>query len=76
MIPFSGMPLDRADALRGDSARLTELRAGGLRLRMDGLLPATEGDALVFEPLDGADEDLVFLGLQGERGVFAAVPAE
>jgi NAD+ diphosphatase len=76
MIPFSGMPLDRADAVRSDPARLAELRRGGLRLRMDGLLPATESDTLVLEPLGEAGEELVFLGLQGERGVFAAVPAE
>jgi NAD+ diphosphatase len=76
MIPFSGMPLDRADALRADPARLAQLRATGLRLGMDGLLPATEADALVIEPLEDSGEELVFLGLSGERGVFAAVPAD
>ena len=76
MIAFSGQPLDRADHVRGDAAKLSEARAKGLVLRMDGLMPQLIGDALAIEPLGGAEGELVFLGLRGSQGVFALVPRE
>ena len=74
---FSGQPLDRADVVRGDPARLAELRAGARLLRLDGLAPELDGDGrLLWEPLDGVEGELVFLGLAENRAHFAAVPAE
>ena len=73
-IPFSGAPLDRADHLRADPAKVADLRASGLLLRLDGLMPELASDALTFAPPGDTTEDLVFLGLRDGRGVFAAVP--
>ena len=74
-IGFAGSPIDRADALRRDPARLAALIAGGeaLLLELDGLAPvATE--ALRWLPLKSPDAELVFLGLLDGRARFAAVP--
>ncbi len=77
-IAFAGQPLDRADHIRCDPARLAELRAGdALLLRLDGLLPELDPSGnLAFAPLSQADADaeLVFLGLRDGQALFAAVP--
>ncbi len=79
-VAFAGQPLDRADHLRTDQARIAELRNGdGLLLQLEGLLPEL-GDAgsLAWLPVADAaqDAELVFLGLLGEQALFAAVPTE
>ena len=76
-IAFAGSLLDRADHVRADPARLAELMNWRARLlRLDGLAPviAPEG-GLEWGTLADADPDaeLVFLGLDGDRGCFAAV---
>ncbi|MEO6153285.1 MAG: NAD(+) diphosphatase [Croceibacterium sp.] len=76
MIPFAGFPLDRADEVRNDPARLATLRADGLLLKMDGLAPDMADDGLATEPLGASDGELVFLGLREGRALFAQVPAE
>lgn len=77
-IAFTGQPLDRADPIRNDPARLAELRNGDARLLvLDGLAPEVDGDGrLTWSPLAAApaDAELVFLGLLGERAMFGAVP--
>ena len=75
-IPFSGAPLNRADTVRSDPARLAELRRGGRSLRLDGLLPELEGDTLATDPLPRNEGELVFLGLRDGQALFAAVPEE
>ena len=79
-IAFAGQPLDRADHVRTDPARLAGLRDGdGLLLKLDGLLPELDAyGGLAFVPVADADVDseLVFLGLRDGRGLFAAVPGE
>jgi NAD+ diphosphatase len=74
---FSGQPLDRADLLRSDPAKLAELRANGARLlRLDGLVPELDDDGrLQWAPL-GDEQNLVFLGLREGEAFFAAVPGE
>ena len=77
-ITFTGNPLDRADAVRSDPARLAAIWArGGRLLRMDGLEPSLEGGALVWSEADTAPEgEAVFLGLDGAgTGHFAPVPS-
>jgi NAD+ diphosphatase len=76
MIPFTGQPLDRADLVRSDSARLAELQADGLLLRLDGLAPELDEGRLAWQPLGGVEGELVFLGLREGRGLFAAAPAD
>lgn len=75
---FCGHPLDRADHLRVDSARLAELRRGdGLLLTLDGLAPTLDGHGrLAWTPVAEAPEEseLVFLGLLDGRALFGAVP--
>ncbi len=73
---FSGQPLDRADPLRADPAKLAELRAAGARrLRLDGLLPELDDDGrLAWDDIDGEADDLIFLGIAEGRAHFAAVP--
>jgi len=70
--------LDRADHIRADPEALASLM--GLRarvLKLDGLMPVTdEVGCLVWGSLADVqpDVELVFLGLDGDRGCFAAVP--
>ena len=75
---FCGHPLDRADQLRSDPARLAEALAdGALLLRLDGLAPLVgEDDRLAWGTVGeaAADAELVFLGLLDGRAAFAAVP--
>jgi NAD+ diphosphatase len=71
---FTGQPLDRADNLRNDPAKLAELRREGRLLKLDGLVPALQGDALAWQPVGAGDAELVFLGLLDGSGVFAVVP--
>ncbi|HYD24439.1 MAG TPA: NAD(+) diphosphatase [Croceibacterium sp.] len=79
-VRFSGQPLDRADHLRADPARLARAREGGVVLELDGLIPELGEDRrLAWRPLAAADADaeLVFLGLLPDaRAAFAAVPGE
>jgi len=78
-IAFAAQPIDRADHLRTDPAKLAELRTGdALLLVLDGLAPETEeGGALQWAPIADApaDAELVFLGLlESGKAAFAAVP--
>lgn len=79
-IAFGGQPLDRADHVRADPARLAALANGdALLLSLDGLAPETNGDGrLVWHTLTRApaDAELVFLGLLDGHAAFAAVPDE
>lgn len=75
---FCGHPLDRADHLRVDPAKLAELRRGdGLLLSLEGLTPSLDDEGrLTWSPVGEAPDgtELVFLGLLGGRGLFGAVP--
>ena len=74
---FSGQPLDRADPLRSAPDKLAELLPDARLLRLDALVPELDGEGgLVWDALDGAGGELVFLGLADGRAHFAAVPAE
>ena len=79
-IAFAGQPLDRADHVRTDPARLAELRErDALLLQLEGLLPelgAVGGLAWIPVADAPAEAELVFLGLRGGRALFAAVPTE
>ena len=79
-IAFSGQPLDRADSIRSDPARLAALVAGdSLLLKLEGLLPELDADGgLAFLPIGEAPAgaELVFLGLRNGQGLFAAIPVE
>jgi NAD+ diphosphatase len=78
-IAFAGQPLDRADHIRTDPARLAELLGGdSALLRLEGLLPELDDGSLAFVPIAEApaEAELVFLGLRDGRGLFAAVPTE
>ncbi|MEJ2459008.1 MAG: NAD(+) diphosphatase [Novosphingobium sp.] len=76
-IAFAGSHLDRADHVRNDPAALEALKTWQARLlRMDGLDPVlTSDNTLDWGRLEDAapDSELVFLGLDGERGCFAEV---
>lgn len=78
-IAFAGGGLDRADPVRSDPQALAALMTWRARLlRMDGLDPMVgdDGGLLWGTFADAApDDELVFLGLDGDRGCFAAVPA-
>ncbi|MDE8650362.1 NAD(+) diphosphatase [Novosphingobium album (ex Liu et al. 2023)] len=78
-IAFSGSRLDRADHVRSDPAALAALRDWRARLlRLEGLDPViTPEGTLDWGTLAdaGPDSELVFLGLDGDRGCFAEVPA-
>ncbi|QQN74512.1 NAD(+) diphosphatase [Croceicoccus sp. YJ47] len=71
--------IDRADHLRGDGDAIAALLRGDARLlSMAGMAPDFDAqDRLRWTALSDAPEgaELVFLGLDGERGCFAAVPA-
>jgi len=77
---FAGHPLDRADRLRADAARLAELMHAEARLlRLEGLVPRLDDDRrLQWGRLGDAPEgaDVVFLGLLAGEALFAAVPTE
>ena len=77
-ISFTGAVLDRADHIRADADKLAELMNWRARLlRLDGLDPVIGDDgSLVWGTLADAGEqdELVFLGLDGEgRACFAPV---
>jgi NAD+ diphosphatase len=79
-IAFAGSNLDRADHVRADPAALARLTNTSARLLlMDHLDPVISSDnALTWGSLADAhvDAELVFLGLDGERGCFAQVPQD
>jgi len=77
-IAFTGHPLDRADHVRADPARLAALAVPEARLlRLDGLVPLTDEDgALQWGRVgDAAGAELVFLGMLDGEALFGAVPA-
>ncbi len=76
---FAGQPLDRADPIRTDPARLAELQQHALLLRLDGLAPEVDADGrLAWMPLAEApgEAELVFLGLLDGRARYGAVPVQ
>ena len=79
-IAFSGSKLERADYVRTDPERLEALHSPQARLlKLDGLIPELDSAGeLAWTGLHHAPEgaELVFLGLMGGRGCFAAVPIE
>lgn len=76
-IAFAGSLLDRADHIRADPGAVEGLMNGRARLlRLDGLDPEiSEEGTLIWGGLADADpaSELVFLGLDGDRGCFAEV---
>ncbi|MCP5396608.1 MAG: NAD(+) diphosphatase [Sphingomonadaceae bacterium] len=80
MIAFAGSPLDRADHLRMDSDALAaKMNLSARLLKLDGIAPVVSPDGqLEWGTLADApmEAELVFLGLDGERACFAAVPPE
>ena len=78
-IAFTGHGLDRADHLRADPAALASARAqaDARVLVLDGLQPVLDdANALVWRAVAADDGELVFLGLQQGRPLFAPVPQE
>jgi len=79
-VAFAGSKLDRADHIRSDPERLAALKSPQASLLLlDGLAPGLDADnTLAWGRLKDAPEEaeLVFLGLRGGFGCFAAVPAE
>jgi NAD+ diphosphatase len=77
-LAFAGYPLDRADPVRADSARLAALAGPDARLLLlDRLIPRRgESDGLQWGRVAEAGEgaELVFLGLLEGEACFAAVP--
>lgn len=75
---FAGSDLDRADHVRADADALSGLMDWRARLlRMDGLAPVAGADnCLEWGTLADCEpeDELVFLGLLGGKGCFAAVP--
>jgi NAD+ diphosphatase len=72
---FSGAGLDRADALRGDPARLEALASAAAARQLvwqDGLPLLDEGGCLCWEEVS---DPALFLGLDGERPCFSPVAA-
>lgn len=78
-IAFTGSRIDRADHVRADPDALSRLMTPAARLLLlDGMEPAISDDGtLCWGSLADADPaaELVFLGLDGARGCFAAVPS-
>jgi NAD+ diphosphatase len=79
-IAFAGSRLDRADNVRSDPERLAALTNWRARLLLlDGLDPViSEAGALSWGTLGDAypDSELIFLGIDGDRGCFAQVPPD
>lgn len=78
-IAFTGHGLDRADHLRGDAGAMAKARGqvAARVLVLDGLAPVLGADnALTWRAVAADDGELVFLGLQGERPLFASVPPQ
>jgi len=79
-LAFTGSRLDRADNVRNDPDQLAGLMNWRARLlKLDGLMPQMGDDgALEWGTLADAAEnaELVFLGLDGGKPCFAAVPGE
>lgn len=77
LVSFAGSRLDRADHIRANPEALDALKNWRARLlELDGLDPVTNSDGtLAWRTLGDADPDseLVFLGLDGDRGCFAEV---
>ncbi|RJY10093.1 NAD(+) diphosphatase [Aurantiacibacter aquimixticola] len=67
--------MDRDDHTRADPQRLKAMRkrADAKLLAMDGLLPELDENALVYRPLEGEADDLVYLGLKDGAPIFAAL---
>ncbi len=80
MIAFAGSRLDRADHIRTDPAAIAALKDWRARLLLlEGLDPVIAEDGMLgWGTLADADPeaDLVFLGLDGDRGCFAQVPPQ
>jgi NAD+ diphosphatase len=80
-VTFGGSALDRAAELRGDSAALEALaaRPGARLVLLRGGEPLVEGPEeaprLARRPLADAEGETVFLGREGDDGVWAAVAA-
>jgi len=71
---FTGAGLDRADHLRLDPERVAQLlaHADARLLALDRLDPVLdEAGALAWSALEGAEGELLFLGLEGEAPRFA-----
>lgn len=79
-VAFAGTGLDRADHIRSDPERLAALKSPQASLLLlDGLAPVLDDKGgLAYGRLRDAPEgaELVFLGLKGGFGCFAAIPAE
>ena len=75
-VAFAGQPLDRADHLRTDPDQLAALAGAARWLRLDGLLPALDGDGRLLWDDAAPEGEWVFLGLANGRAHFAAVPGE
>ena len=77
-IAFAGSPIDRADHIRVDNAKLGELMDWRAKvLGLDGLLPQMDDQgALVWGNLADVPQEaeLVFLGMLDDKAHFAAVP--
>ena len=80
VVPFAGSGLDRADHLRNDPEAMAGLMTHRARLlRLEGLDPHLDDHGnIAWGSLAevGAEDELVFLGLDGDgRGCFAVAPA-
>lgn len=76
-LAFTGHPLDRADHVRADPARLAALAVPEAKLLLiEGLIPRLEDDCLCWGCVADAGEgaELVFLGLLAGEALFGAVP--
>ncbi len=78
LVAFAGSNIDRADHVRADPGAIEKLMTVNARLlRLNGLDPVIEDDGtLGWTSLAEADADaeLLFIGMQGDRGHFAQVP--
>lgn len=75
-IAFTGSHLDRAEHLRCDPAAMAALRQANARLLiLNGLNARLSGTGnLQWGSLPDTDEELIFLGLDGNMACFVAVP--